>query len=260
MSEPESPAATAPGPSGRVYFELFLISFAILFFELACIRWFGSTVVFLTFFTNLVLMACFLGMSVGCLAASRKRDLINATAPMTLLAMILAGGMLWGYNNSQRVVIDMGGQQSPQQVFFGTERGAGDPSKFVIPVEVVAGVFYVLIALIFLGPGQVLGRRFDAVPNRITAYMLNLLGSLAGIAAFSAVSYLRLPPMVWFGVGIGLCLIFTSRYRPLQVAVAGLILGLLAFMAFQVDSWAETTWSPYYKVQYTKSNNYIYVN
>ena len=47
----------------RVDLHLFLISFVILFFELACIRWFGSTVIFLTFFTNLVLMACFLGMS-----------------------------------------------------------------------------------------------------------------------------------------------------------------------------------------------------
>jgi hypothetical protein len=36
----------------RVYLDLFLISFLILFFELAAIRWFGSTVVFLTFFTN----------------------------------------------------------------------------------------------------------------------------------------------------------------------------------------------------------------
>ena len=52
--------------------ELFLISFLILFLELACIRWLGSTVIFLTFFTNIVLMACFLGVSVGCLAASRQ--------------------------------------------------------------------------------------------------------------------------------------------------------------------------------------------
>ena len=68
----------AAAPSWRElapFADLFLISFLILFFELACIRWFGSTVIFLTFFTNIVLMACFLGMSVGCLAASRRRDL-----------------------------------------------------------------------------------------------------------------------------------------------------------------------------------------
>src|SRR5271165_3458515 len=68
----------------RAYAELFLVSFVILFFELACIRWFGSTVVFLTFFTNLVLMACFLGMAVGCLAASREQGFMDRS-------MLLAG-------------------------------------------------------------------------------------------------------------------------------------------------------------------------
>jgi hypothetical protein len=53
-------------------FDLFLISFLILFCELAFIRWFISNIVFLTFFTNLALMACFLGMSVGLLSAGRR--------------------------------------------------------------------------------------------------------------------------------------------------------------------------------------------
>ena len=69
-----------PGKS-HVYRDLFLISFLILFFELACIRWFGSTVVYLTFFTNIVLLATFLGMSVGCLAASGRRDWTRAVMP-----------------------------------------------------------------------------------------------------------------------------------------------------------------------------------
>src|SRR5919112_3373317 len=98
--------------SWRVDFRLFLISFAILFFELACIRWFGSTVLFLTFFTNLILMACFLGISVGCLAASRPRDLINTVLPLTVAAMALGWGALWAYHNWAGVTIDVGGQQS----------------------------------------------------------------------------------------------------------------------------------------------------
>ena len=67
---------TAPR-ARRPHRELFLISFLILFFELACIRWFGSTVIFLTFFTNIVLIACFLGMSVGLLTASRRQNFIS---------------------------------------------------------------------------------------------------------------------------------------------------------------------------------------
>ena len=51
----ESPASTVassrPSSPSNVYLDLFIISFVILFFELACIRWFGSTVVFLTCFS-----------------------------------------------------------------------------------------------------------------------------------------------------------------------------------------------------------------
>ena len=49
--------------------DLFAISLLTLFLELACIRWFPSHVLFLTFFTNTVLLASMLGISVGCLAA-----------------------------------------------------------------------------------------------------------------------------------------------------------------------------------------------
>ena len=62
--------------------DLFLISFLLLFLELTSIRWFGSTVIFLSYFTNLILLGCFLGMSVGCLAApsaARLRLLDAAT-------------------------------------------------------------------------------------------------------------------------------------------------------------------------------------
>jgi len=53
---------------------LFLVGSLVLFFELACIRWFAAYVVFLQFFTNVVLIASFLGMSCGCLAARQRRD------------------------------------------------------------------------------------------------------------------------------------------------------------------------------------------
>ena len=122
---------TRPGRNPRL--DLFLISFLLLFFELACIRWFGSTVIFLTFFTNLVLMACFLGMSVGCLAAGRKTDYLQAVLPLTLLAVVLALGVLWAYNHFERLTIAVDRRPSPQQVFFGTETRAVDPAHFVDP-------------------------------------------------------------------------------------------------------------------------------
>ncbi|MGO9468093.1 MAG: hypothetical protein ACLQIB_29485 [Isosphaeraceae bacterium] len=56
------PTEPLAAPTQDRRFDLFLVSFLLLFLELSSIRWFGSTVVFLTFFTNLVLMASFLGM------------------------------------------------------------------------------------------------------------------------------------------------------------------------------------------------------
>jgi len=71
-------------------FELFWISFFILFLELAAIRWFPAHVLYLTFFTNAVLLAAFLGMSVGCLAASHRRCYVRWT-PLLLAVAMLAG-------------------------------------------------------------------------------------------------------------------------------------------------------------------------
>src|ERR1700674_1179345 len=51
----------------------FLVSCSLLFFELLCIRWIPSYVRYLSYFNNFLLLASFLGMGLGMLAARRKR-------------------------------------------------------------------------------------------------------------------------------------------------------------------------------------------
>src|SRR5713101_2771334 len=51
----------------------FLVSFAMLFFELLCIRWVTSYVRYLSYFTNFLLLASFLGIGLGMLSARRER-------------------------------------------------------------------------------------------------------------------------------------------------------------------------------------------
>ena len=75
MAETHTPSA----PQSRPGLDLFVISVLILFLELTCIRWFPAHVLFLTFFTNTVLLACFLGMSLGCLAAGHRRRVPEST-------------------------------------------------------------------------------------------------------------------------------------------------------------------------------------
>jgi spermidine synthase len=254
-------AAGAPRPgAARPKLDLFLISFAILFFELAVIRWFGSTVIFLTFFTNLALMACFLGMSVGALAASRKVNLIRWVIPLTLVAVVSALGLYWGYNHWGRMTIDVGGQTSPQAIYFGTEYRPKDPSQFVIPLEAVAGYFFVLIALMFAGLGQVMGRLFDAIPSRIGAYSVNVLGSLIGIAAFGVCSWFWTSPHVWFAVAIALVLYFARPWTGWQVFGQMVVLALIAASAYGVGDRGDVHWSSYYKVRYVPQTGEIDTN
>jgi SAM-dependent methyltransferase len=253
----------APPPQIRAGLELFLASFLILFLELACIRWFGSTVIFLTFFTNIVLLACFLGVSVGCLAAGRKWSFMNGFALLLFIAVAAACAVLWGYQQFSQVMIDVGGQQSPQLIYFGTDARRRDPSRFVIPIEMLAGVFFVLIALVFVGPGQELGRRFNAVSNRAWAYTFDILGSLTGIAVFGVMSFYWLPPLYWFAIALCLGLLFVKRRRWLSIGCGLLMLAGIALADWPRDSRGvdtEVTWSPYYQVRYKPVYKSIDVN
>jgi len=243
------------------YFDLFLISFLILFFELAAIRWFGSNVIFLTFFTNLVLMACFLGMSVGLLSAGRRQNLINWVLPLALLAMGLAVATLGTSRRLKNLLIDVGGQNSPQQVFFGTGTfTAPNPSQFVVPIEVVAAIFFVLISLTLIGLGQVMGRAFDAIPNRVVAYSVDILGSLTGIVIFGLMSLLRTPPVLWFGIGTVIVLRFLPRLTWSQAACAIALVGGIGLRDSREGSWRATIWSPYYKIYYDAKNASLTTN
>jgi SAM-dependent methyltransferase len=263
-----SDTAASTGPT-RPYVELFLISFLLLFFELACIRWFGSTVVFLTFFTNIVLLATFLGMSVGCLAATSRRDWTRAVMPLLALSVVLACGTLWSYNRFGHLLINVGGQGSPQQVYFGTEYRARDVAAFAVPIELLAGIFFVLIALMFVGVGQVMGRAFNRAADRLAAYISNIAGSLAGIAVFALASYLMTPPLIWFTV-VGVMWIVFLRHRTMpQIGAAVVTLLLVAVTGYNgtphapfrgPSESAVLLWSPYYKIQYLPDGRRIQTN
>ena len=147
--------------------DLFGISFLFLFTELVLIRWFPAQVLFLTFFTNTVLLASFLGLSLGCLGARHRRNYLPFT-PVLLVVAIAAGGAMEWARLALQDILDVGrNATSPQIVYFGTEVRISDVAKFVVPMELVAGGFFVLITATMIGLGQVSGRRFGAIPNPV---------------------------------------------------------------------------------------------
>jgi spermidine synthase len=255
--------------------ELFLISLIILFLELACIRWFPAHVLFLTFFTNTVLLACFLGMSVGCLAASRKWNFLNWT-PFLLVAAMTGAHAVEHLRTQVEKLVSVGNVVTPQLVFFGTEYVAPDPARFFIPVEVLGGFFFLILALALVGPGQELGRAFNRVPNRVQAYSLNILGSMVGIVLFAACSWWNVTPVWWFlpvvsGVGYFL-VVGSSARRPLVrwilrsgefiPLLAVLILASLTSGNYRIKGmdFGQHVWSPYYRIDFDRLRRSIMVN
>lgn len=255
--------ATADETARRHGFNLFLVGFLVLFLELACIRWFAANVIFLQFFTNLVLIACFLGMSCGCLAARRKQDWLARFPALAVVTFMSAVLMFVVYYYWEGLAIDVGSQTSPQRVFFGTESRNPDIAQFVIPIDLIGGVFFVLIALLFVGLGQVLGRAFDAYPNRIVGYTLNIGGSIVGIVGFTLLSFARVPPVVWFSIafsGVGYLLYQHGRLKLLHAVSLGVLLLAIGISGTHFDNDVEVHWSPYYAISHLKKERGIRVN
>jgi hypothetical protein len=121
-------------------------------------------------------------------------------------------------------------------------------------------VFFVLIALVFTGLGQAMGRAFAAIPDRVAAYSTNVLGSLAGIVAFGAASWLWTTPLLWFAVGLVVVLHLVGRRTWVQVYGSMALLVLVATTAYYGGRWARVIWSPYYKITYTPVDGAINVN
>ncbi|MFZ0064485.1 MAG: hypothetical protein WAL47_20830, partial [Pyrinomonadaceae bacterium] len=239
----------------------------------ACIRWFPAHVLYLTFFTNVVLLGSFLGMSVGCLAAGHRRNYL-AWTPLLLVIALAAAHAVEISSGSFAKFVDVGNQVSPQQVYFGAEYHSQDLSRYAIPVEILCGFFFIVIALAFLGPGQELGRALKRWPNRVQAYTLNIVGSIVGILLFAACSWLELSSAWWFlmvAMGLGYFYFISRRHRfprrvfswtPVAAALLLLVVWLAAFNPVhdQDQRQSQQFWSPYYRIDFKQADLSLSVN
>lgn len=258
-AKPESSIASSPIPHPSSLrgagFDLFLISGLILFLELACIRWFPAHVIYLSFFTNIILLACFVGMSVGCLTASQATNHLRRT-PFWLLITFGLGFVLELFRKGLERKVSIGESTSAEVVFFGAELGAKKELSFVLPVEWFGGIFFLLIALTLIGPGQELGRAFNRIPNRNRAYAINLFGSVVGIVLFALISWFGLPPVLWLTlVAMGVAYFLLNSMESSRPPLAGVVaLFLSVLLVSDPHGWfspfRSTQWSPYYRIDF----------
>jgi hypothetical protein len=110
----------------------------------------------------------------------------------------------------------------------------------------VLPVVFVWITAIMACVGQELGRAFRVL-RALEAYRIDIAGSLAGIVAFTLLSFLGAPPLIWgLVVALGALSLGSTRPSRLQAAGAACLVAALAVESFQPNS----AWSPYYKVRW----------
>jgi len=213
----------------------------MLFLELALIRWTGSNVVHLSYFSNFVLLGSFLGIGVGILRSGRAKRLPYYSPVMLgLLVAVIA----W-----KPVTVNRG--TSSSVIYFTSLNTTGPPTWVILPIIFVAA------AVVLAGPAELVGRCFGELP-RLTAYRFDLIGSLVGIVSFTALSFLGAPP-IWWGAIVTVMFAALMLPRPsgqykvtATVLSATLVLGPMLVMVgvlFHESTRPENSWSPYYKVQ-----------
>src|SRR5437868_14528946 len=146
---------------------LFLSSFLVLFLETALIRWLPAYVRLLAYFSNFILLATFLGIGTGCLLAQRRRNLF-VWFPLLQFAVVLAVNYL-------RLEVAL---PSTSPIYFSS--GTTAP---VVPVEstLLLPLLFTSVAALFVTVAHRMGRDL-AGRAPLHAYVINLLGSLAGVA------------------------------------------------------------------------------
>jgi hypothetical protein len=238
-------AGGGPWPAGGTLLppplQLFVLSFLMLFVELALIRWSGALVIYLSYFSNFVLLGSFLGIGIGFLRA-RSRVNLFPWAPVALALLIL-------FVRVFPVVVIRTGYQI---LFFGYGKfhASGPPTWVTLPIVFLA------VAAVMAMIGEGVARTFIRF-RPLDAYRLDIGGSIAGVAAFSLLSFLDAKPVVWaLIVALVMLLLYGRRAGLLQVAAAVAIVMLL---------WSESLsssdiWSPYYRISYTKAGDQYSVN
>jgi spermidine synthase len=206
-----------------------------LFLELALIRWQSSVLVFLAFYKNFSLLACFAGLGLGYALATRDRIPLLTVIP--LLAWQFAFIMLTGLVPELFHAI-------PFHEQFSMGIGTGDWPRTVILFVLLTMIFLTTV-LTFLPIGQLCGRLMERRGNP-RAYGLNLLGSLLGVVLMLLASLLWTPPLVWFALCFLGVLLFHSRKRAALTTGVVFTLVCTAVLAWwPIDRLWNRVYSPY---------------
>ena len=215
----------------KLKLQIFLISFTLLFLELALIRYLPSQISYLGYYTNFILLAAFVGIGGGMLIA-KKYGALDWFFPQLLLILIAVCTLF-----PVSVYPDAVGEIH----FFSNFRGFVLPEVFVVPFV------FIFTSAVFASLASRLTPLFDSLAP-LSAYTYDILGSIAGIVAFSALSFFGTQPFIWFTLFALIYAVINAKddknFRKILVLFAAAVITL------SVNQ--NTVWSPYQKITVSK--------
>jgi hypothetical protein len=210
---------------------LFLTSAIVLYTELLLIRWIPAYVTYVIFFSNLVVMASFLGIGVGILVGRRTQAARFAPygPALVLIALLVL---------IARIDVRPGTEDFLAAL---VASHAADPNLLVLPV------LFVAVAAVLATLSLPLGPLLRAFPP-LQAYAIDIGGAITGIVAFTIVSALGTPPAVWFALlGVALAARGAGRLGPPAVIGAASFAAVLTLTVL-AETVSDDIWSPYYRI------------
>ena len=140
--------------------ELFLISVAALFMELLLIRWISTEINIFAYLQNTVLVACFMGLGMGCLSSKQPVIMRNTLIPLVLLLFLMTIPVTRdSLQKTSLFLVSTGGLSDVNTSF--------EAMFFVITgLACTLGLMF-LIWQSFVPVGRILGRLMDDHPDPI---------------------------------------------------------------------------------------------
>lgn len=227
--------------------KLFLCGALALFWELVLIRWLGSCVRIVAYYSNFVLISAFFGLGAGALLGrfSNKFRLWSFIFLLVFLC-ILSGPFLGSFDhanpNDAKEFIWAG---VPKGIFIPTNTGVFPISgkDAYLPYWLILLFVYLLNTVLFLAFGQWLSYMFKKF-SPLKSYSIEIAGSIAGILLFACLSIFKLSPIAWFFIGFVMLLLITDiNYKSMIMAFLCAI-AIVVCIPFS----NQFNWSAYYKI------------
>lgn len=233
------------------YWRLCVISFLILFIELLVVRLVSTEIRIFAYFSNLVLLATFVGSGLGMLVKKKLPLSISIGSLFLISAALVVKYIVRLPNVEFNFLSGITEMLSPlSEAYIWLQLNTYSLSGIFIGL-ILTILLFLLLVVSFLPLGQFLGNELNNTSHPILIYSLNLIASLVGMWAFQLFSLSGLSP--YFGLFLGQLLLLTfvqdqiSKMFSAMFITATLVL-LLPKSAHQPYEAPTTFWSPYQKI------------